>query len=310
VGEPVASPGVRYGLLLVERNVSVPEITAEARRVAEAGIDMVGVSQTFGYDALTLLAVVGQQVPDVELLTAVVPTYPRHPIMLAAQALTVQAALGAPRLTLGIGLSHQMVIEQIFGLSFDQPARHMRDYLQVLMPLLHGEAVAYEGETLKAATGSLSIDAPLPDVLVAALGPVMLKLAGSLADGTATWMTGRQTLESHIVPSITSAAADAGRKDPRVTVGLPVCVTTDIDAARERAARSFALYGQLPSYRAMLDREGAAGPEDVAVVGDEEQVVEQIRALAEVGATEFLAAPFGGREERDRTFALVAELSR
>lgn len=300
---------MRYGLLL-DTSRSIPEVTEEAQRAAEAGFDIVAASQIFGYDALTLLAVVGQEVPAIELMTAVVPTYPRHPVMLAGQALTVQAAVGAPRLTLGIGLSHQVVIEGVLGLSFDRPARHMRDYLQVLMPLLHGEKVAHAGETLKTFSGPLSIASPAPDVLVAALAPVMLRLAGQLADGTATWMTGPKTLESHIVPSITSAAAEAGRKPPRVSVGLPVCVTADTDAARERAARSFALYGQLPVYRAVLDREGAEGPGDVAIVGDEEAVAGQVRALGELGATEFLAAPFGDRDDRSRTFEVLAELAR
>ncbi|HEY3144146.1 MAG TPA: TIGR03564 family F420-dependent LLM class oxidoreductase [Acidimicrobiales bacterium] len=299
---------MRYGLL-VGSNKSIPEVTAEARRAADAGIDIVAVSQIFGYDALTLLAVMGQTVPDVELLTAVVPTYPRHPLMLAAQALTVQAALDEPRLTLGIGLSHQIVIEGVLGLSFDRPARHMRDYLKVLMPLLHGQGVAYEGETLKTATGPLDIEASPPPVLVAALAPAMLKLAGTLADGTATWMTGPKTIAEHITPSITAAAESAGRPRPRISVGLPICVTEDPDAARERANRAFALYHQLPVYRAVLDREGAEGPGDVAIVGDAETVVAQMQALEDIGATEVLAAPYGSAEERDRTFAVVTELA-
>ncbi|MGH9113897.1 MAG: TIGR03564 family F420-dependent LLM class oxidoreductase [Acidimicrobiales bacterium] len=299
---------MRYGLT-IDNTRPIPEVVDEVRRMADAGLASAAVSQIFGYDALTLLAVVGQQVPDIELVTAVVPTYPRHPIMLAAQALTVQAATGG-RLTLGIGLSHQVVIEGMFGYSYDRPARHMRDYLNALVPLLRGEQVAYEGETLKAATiGPLDIDAPPPPVLVAALAPRMLELAGSLAEGTSTWMVGPATLASHIVPSITAAAEKAGRPAPRVAVSLPVCVTADPDGAREQAARVFTIYGQLPSYRAMLDREHAAGPADVAVVGDEDTVAAQIAALAEAGATDFVAAPYGPPADRERTFALVAELA-
>ncbi len=299
---------MRYGLT-IDNTRPIPEVVDEVRRMADAGLASATVSQIFGYDALTLLAVVGQQVPDIELATGVVPTYPRHPIMLAAQALTVQAATGG-RLTLGIGLSHQIVIEGMFGYSYDRPARHMRDYLHALLPLLRGEQVAYEGETLKAATmAPLEIDAPPPPVLVAALAPRMLELAGSLADGTSTWMVGPATLASHIVPSITAAAEKAGRPAPRVAVSLPVCVTADADGARERAARTFTIYGQLPSYRAMLDREHAAGPADVAIVGDEEAVAAQIAGLAEAGATDFTAAPYGPSADRDRTIALVAELA-
>jgi F420-dependent oxidoreductase-like protein len=199
----------------------------------------------------------------------------------------------------------------MFGYSFDRPARHMREYLSVLMPLLRHEQVVFEGETMKAATlGPLEIDAPTPPVLVAALAPVMLKLAGSLTDGTITWMTGPDTLQSHIIPSITRAAEEAGRNAPRISVGLPVCVTADPDAARELASNVFSIYGSLPSYRAMLDREGAGGPGDVAIVGDEEAVAAQVRELAAIGATDFGASPFGSADERDETVALLAELAR
>jgi alkanesulfonate monooxygenase SsuD/methylene tetrahydromethanopterin reductase-like flavin-dependent oxidoreductase (luciferase family) len=148
------------------------------------------------------------------------------------------------------------------------------------------------------------------DVLVAALAPTMLRLAGTLADGTITWMTGPATLADHIVPSITRAASDAGRKPPRVACSLPVCVTNDVDGARERAGKVFSIYGTLPSYRAMLDREGAAGPPDVAIVGDEDAVARQIATIADAGATDFAAAPYGAREERDRTFNLLTQLAR
>jgi alkanesulfonate monooxygenase SsuD/methylene tetrahydromethanopterin reductase-like flavin-dependent oxidoreductase (luciferase family) len=137
----------------------------------------------------------------------------------------------------------------------------------------------------------------------------MLRLAGGVADGTMTWMTGPATVASHITPSITAAAEAAGRPAPRIVVGLPVCVTPDVDAARERAARDFVAYGYMPSYRAMLDREGAEGPADVVVVGDEESVVAQLAAVAEAGATDFVAAPFGSADDRARTFALLADLA-
>jgi F420-dependent oxidoreductase-like protein len=217
--------------------------------------------------------------------------------MLAAQALTVQAASGG-RLTLGVGLSHQLVIENVFGLSFDKPARHMREYLEILMPLLAGDQVTYAGETLKASTfGPLQIDAPGPDVLVAALGTVMLHIAGHMATGTITWMTGPATIEDHIGPTIRAAAEEAGRPLPQIGVGLPVCVTDDPAAARAKAAETFAVYGHLPSYRAMLDREGADGPADVAIVGSADEVTAQVRRLSDIGATDFCGAPFGTADE-------------
>jgi len=273
------------------------EMVGQVVGLRDAGIEMAWSSQIFGYDALTALAVIGREVPDIDVGTAVIPTYPRHPVMLAGQALTVQAATGG-RLTLGIGLSHQMVIENVFGLSFEQPARHMREYLSILMPLLEGEQVTFAGETLSASTfGPLQIDAPAPIVLVAALGTTMLGIAGRMASGTVTWMTGPATVESHIVPTIRAAAAKAGRPEPRIGVGLPVCVTDDAATAREKAAEVFSIYGQLPSYRAMLDREGAGGPADVAIVGTEAEVKAKVKRLADIGTTDFCGAPFGTAEQ-------------
>ena len=286
---------------------TIDAAVAAARQVESDGFAGFYVPQIFGLDALTTLAVVGHEVPRIELGTAVIPTYPRHPMMLAAQALSTQQASDG-RLILGIGLSHQIVIESMFGMSYDKPARHMREYLSILMPLVHGESTAINGETLSF-NGSIGITAPPVPVLIAALAPRMLELAGRVADGTVTWMTGPATLESHIVPSITKAAADAGRPAPRVAVGLPVCVTDDADAARARAAKIFEMYGFLPSYRAMLDREGAQGPADVAIVGTEAEVAAGIQRVADAGATDFAAAEFAtSADEKTRTRELLRSL--
>jgi 5,10-methylenetetrahydromethanopterin reductase len=268
----------------------IDEVVASARRTADEGFASYWMPQIFGLDALTSLAVIGREVPSIELGTAVIPTYPRHPMMLAGQALTTQAISGG-RLTLGIGLSHQLVIEGMFGQSFDKPVRHMREYLSILMPLVHDGTVSFRGETLSA-NGTINIAGATPfPVLVAALGPKMLELAGTAADGTITWMTGPATLESHTVPAITKAAEQAGRPPPRVCVGLPVCVTSDPDGARERAGRVFAVYDSLPSYKAMLDREGAAGP-------------------ADVGTTDFAAVEYASvsKGDRERTRELLRSL--
>ena len=114
-------------------------------------------------------------------------------------------------------------------------------------------------------------------------------------------MTGPATIESHVVPTITAAAQAAGRPAPRFGVGLPVCVTDDPDGARAVAAKTFEVYGTLPSYRAMLDREGAAGPPDVAVVGSETEVAATLERLATSGTTDFIAAPFGSGDDIRRT---------
>jgi F420-dependent oxidoreductase-like protein len=226
------------------------------------------------------------------------------------QALTVAAATGN-RFVLGIGLSHQIVIEGSYGMSYAKPIRHMRDYLEILLPAVRGERVAYEGSDLTGRVFSpMKVPgAEPPPVVIAALGSQMLELAGSVADGTALWMVGPRTVADHIVPRLSAAADRAGRPRPRVVVGLPVSVTADVDAARDRAARTFAMYNTLPSYRAMLDREGVEGPSDVAVVGDEEAVASQLRHLAEIGATDLSLPVFGSRDDRERTLRLLAEIA-
>ncbi|HXQ61114.1 MAG TPA: TIGR03564 family F420-dependent LLM class oxidoreductase [Acidimicrobiales bacterium] len=300
---------MRIGLGL-EMNGTIDDVVARAKSLGSTGVSSLWSSQIFGWDTLTALAVVGREVPTVTLGTAVVPVHPRHPTMLAAQALTVQAATGG-RLALGIGLSHQMVVEGMWGLSFDHPARYMEEYLSILMPMLAGEQVSFQGEVLRATTlGPPETDgATPPPVLVAALGTTMLGIAARQASGTITWMVGLNTLADHIVPTITAAAAKAGRPRPQVVVTLPVCVTADTDGARERAGRIFSVYGQLPSYRAMLDREGVAGPPDVAIVGGEEEVSAAVSRFSDAGATEFSAAAYGTPEEVQRTHALLATLA-
>ncbi len=302
----VASAPMRIGLGSLGGS-SVDGVVADARRAAEAGFASVWLSNVFAVDAITACAVAGREVDGIELGTFVVPTFPRHPHAMAQQAATADDACRG-RFVLGIGLSHQVVIESMLGLSFEAPARHMREYLSVLMPLLREGQAAHQGEVYR-------VNAPLerarpegPPVVVAALGPVMLRIAGELADGTATWMTGPRTLADHIVPRITEAAEAAGRPAPRVVAGLPVCVTTDPDAARERASRVFAVYGGLPSYRAMLDREGVEGPAGVAIVGDEEAVGAAVRRMADAGVTDFNAALFGSDDENARTREVLLAL--
>jgi F420-dependent oxidoreductase-like protein len=293
---------------LIDVGQPLGAVVEQVRRYAAVGLESAWAVQIFGYDALTMLGIVGAQVPGIELGTGVVPVYSRHPQVMAQQALTVQAATGG-RLVLGVGLSHQVVVEGLWGLSYDRPARYLREYLSALLPLVRGEAVQAAGEVVTARTyGPLEIpDAPAPPVLAAALGPRMLQLAGTVADGTVTWMTGTGTIADHIVPTITAAAEAAGRPPPRVVVSLPVTVTDSAAEAKERIDRAFAIYPTLPSYRAMLDREGAERPSDIALVGTEDDVARGLRRLADAGATDFVAAIVG--HERERTEALLATQS-
>jgi F420-dependent oxidoreductase-like protein len=296
---------------MIDVDQPFPGVVEQLRRYAEAGFDHAFASQIFGPDPLTLLAAAGAQVPGIGLGTGVVPVHPRHPMMLAAQALTVQA-ITDNRLILGIGLSHQVMVEGIWGMSYEKPARYMKEYLASLMPLLRGETVSSTGERVTTTT-PIPLGVPgatAPPVLVAALGTVMLKLAGTVADGTVTWMTGTATIGNHIVPTIRAAAEAAGRPEPRVGVSLPVAVTNDVDAAKELINQEMAIYPSLPSYKAMLDKEGAERPADVGFVGDEEYVAASIVRLAEAGATDFVAYVIGDATERARGFALLGELAR
>jgi 5,10-methylenetetrahydromethanopterin reductase len=258
-------------------------------------------------DLLTILAVAFHEVDSIEIGSGVVPIQVQHPTQLAQRALTLNQIAGG-RFTLGVGMSHRMVTEQMWGISYEKPLRRMREYLDGLLPLLAGETAEAVGETVTT-RGSLQIPgAQAPDVYIAALGPQMLRLAGRRTAGTLTWMTGPKTLAEHVGPTLREAAAEAGRPESavRVAASLPVAVTDDVAALRARAAKEFAIYGQLPSYRAMLDREGFSGPEDAAIIGDENTVSDRLTELAKAGVDEFAAVTFDPSSEgRERTRALL-----
>ncbi|MFW0791525.1 TIGR03564 family F420-dependent LLM class oxidoreductase [Gordonia sp. CPCC 205333] len=302
---------MRIGIMLNDQTGpdALRRLTDEVAQIADEGFETAWLSHIFGIDALTALAVAGSQVPGIELGTGVVPTYPRHPGALAQQARTAALAVGAGRLNLGIGLSHQVVIENMFGYDFSRPARHMKEYLNILVPLLDGDQVSYSGETMSGNLAMTMGDSGRVPVLVAAMGATMLKLAGRRTDGTVLWMTGPATIAEHIAPTITAAAAEAGRPAPRVVCALPVLVTDDVEAAKAKAAKLFEVYGSLPSYRAMMDREGVAGPEELAIIGDEAQVAARVRAVFASGATEFAGSVFSGGDEAVRTRAVLRELA-
>ncbi len=227
---------MRIGISAVETGEAqaLSKLTDQVRRAADEGFASVWVANIFGLEALTALAVAGSQVPGIELGTAVIPTYPRHPAVIAQQALTTALAIGPGRLALGIGLSHKVVIENMYGYSFGRPAVHMREYLSVLRPLLDGTPVSVDGSTLSAHIGLSTPRAGRVPVLLAAMAPRMLALAGEQADGTILWMTGPATIRDYVVPAITAAASAAGLPSPRVVCSLPVAVTSDPDAARAR----------------------------------------------------------------------------
>lgn len=283
-------------------------VIALAQDLEKAGFHQLWMANIFGLDAISSLAMAGRETERIRLGTAVVPTFPRHPTAIAQQALTAQVAAGG-RFELGIGLSHKMLMEDMLGFSFDRPARHMKEYLAVLAPLLRGEGVQHQGEQYRVA---FHLDVPgaaeVP-LLVAALGPVMLRLAGRHTAGTITWMTGPKTLSTHTVPRLRRAAEEAGRPEPRVVGGFPIAVTDDVAAAKEEVAQSLEMYGQLPSYRNMLDREGLEGPADIAILGDEASVRDQLAELGDAGVTDLCAAIVPVEEStRQRTLELLQSL--
>ena len=278
-------------VIVGNRGTTLDDLVNEVKAVEAEGFDFYSLPNIFGHDAISVLTVAGRETSRIEVATGVTPTPPRHPFAIAQQALTAQAACRG-RFVLGIGLSHKVVIENMLGLSYAHPAKQMREYLEVLMPLAQGKPASFSGDLYRV-NGALQIagGTPMP-VVVAALGPKMLEVAGRLADGTATWMTGVKTLAEHTVPAITKAASDAGRPAPRIIAALPFALTKDPNAARDVANKVFAIYGQLPSYRAMLDREGAANPGDVGILGDEAVLRAGIAKLRDAGVTHFLASVF------------------
>jgi 5,10-methylenetetrahydromethanopterin reductase len=247
----------------------------------------------YDVDLLTVLAAGLHAVPDIDVASGVVPIQNQHPMLLAQRALTLNI-IGGGRFTLGVGVTHRAVTEGMWGISWDRSVKRLSEYLDGLLPLLAKEQANVSGE-LVTTRGALQIPhAPTPQVYVAALGPQMLKVAGRRTSGTITWMTGPKTLREHIGPTLRGAAAAAGRPEGSVAVAaaLPVSVTDDVDKARSHAAQQFAMYGHLPSYRAMLDREGYAGPEDAALIGDEPAVRQHLDELRNAGVDEFVCIPF------------------
>ena len=292
---------------------TVDDLIEQVRAAERDGFASAWFANIFGMDAMTACALAGRESKTIELGTAVVPTFPRHPTAMAQQALSTNAACRG-RFTLGIGLSHQIVIEGMLGFSFAKPFSHMREYMAVLGPLMRDGTVSHQGAEYRVQAQMAVTGATAPPVLIAALAPKMLGLAGAEAAGTVTWMTGPRTLREHTIPTISAAAAKAGRPAPRVVCGLPIAVCDDAAAARDRAGRAFQVYGMLPSYRAMMDREGVEGAAQLAVVGDEAAVARQLEDLEAIGVTDFLGAMFPAGVDAPasiaRTRALLQKLAR
>ncbi|WP_026313407.1 TIGR03564 family F420-dependent LLM class oxidoreductase [Actinomadura flavalba] len=301
-----------FGVVIAPGNAgNAVESTIEQAKLAKAaGIGSVWFSQQFAYDAIGLAALVGREVPGLGVGTAAVPIFARHPLVVASQAQTAQAATGG-RFQLGLGLGVRDVVEPVFGVSHRRPAAHLREFLTALRAL-EGEAPAYEGESIVAAP-QMPVTlpgAPTAPLLVAAMGPRTLAVTGELADGTLPFLAGPRALGEHIVPPLTRAAQAAGRPAPRVVVNVPAVVTGDVDAARKAAAQGFGFFDEIPSYRRVIELEGADSAADLVVAGDEDVLRAAARSYFDAGATEivFTATDLLGSAGRDRTWRAIAAL--
>jgi F420-dependent oxidoreductase-like protein len=269
-------------------------------------------SAVFG-DPLVAMALAGRATSSIELGTSVLQTYTCHPVLQANRGASTAAAMGRPGLTLGVGPSHEPAIEGAYGLSYAGVGAHTEEYVTVLGSLLRGEGVRHRGEHFRI---DIPVVSPLPQpvsLMLSALAPRLLRVAGELTDGTILWMANARAVETHVAPKINAAATAAGRTAPRIVAGLPVVVHDDVAEARATAATMFAGYGVLPNYRRILDIGGAAGPAEAAIVGDEASVSAQIQALFDAGTTDLWAAPFPVGDDRsasrNRTRALLKELA-
>jgi F420-dependent oxidoreductase-like protein len=267
----------------------IERLVADAQWAEEAGLASIWIPQIpDDFDALTAATLIGAQTTRVEIGTAVVPVQPRHPIALAHQALSTQAACGG-RLTLGLGVSHHWVIDEMLGLPYERPAATMRAYLDVLDPALAGPGMVDVENDMFRVHNPLNITdiGPTP-VMIAALGPVMLRLAGERTDGTILWLADERAIGTHIAPQITAAAEAVGRRSPRIVAGVPICLCRDdeVGLAVSRANRVLSESEVSPNYQKLLDRGDARTVGDILAAGSERSIEERLRSFADAGATD------------------------
>ncbi|MFE5913330.1 TIGR03564 family F420-dependent LLM class oxidoreductase [Streptomyces wedmorensis] len=304
--------GVTLGSTTVQRTID--DTVRLAREARDAGLRSGWFGQTFGYDSPSLAAIVGREVPGLQVGTSAIPVFGRHPLLVSSQAQTAQAATGG-RYHLGLALGTRHLTETGFGIPYERPIGLLREFLTALRPLLETGSADFHGELLTATTpypASVPGARPPVPVLVAAMGPQALRVSGELADGILPFLAGPRALAEHIVPAVTAAATAAGRPAPRIVALVPGVVTADAEAVREKADEALALYEGIPSYRRAIELSGASRAAGLAVIGDEETVAEEVRRYREAGATEvvFTATELNGEEDRRRTWKLLGELAR
>ncbi|MFT5578100.1 MAG: 5,10-methylenetetrahydromethanopterin reductase [Paraglaciecola psychrophila] len=274
------------------QTASIDAIEKHAQQAAADGFSSYWLAEhpTGGLDAMTVLTVVGRSVKDIELGTAIIPTFPRHPMVLAGQTHTLLNAIGQ-RFTLGVGLSHETMMAQL-GVPFERPMRHLKEYLSILIPLINQGKVQFSGELLSCEAQTFFKPEHHTPIVVAALGPQALKIAGTLADGTTLAWVGPRTVREHIKPRLCEAADAAERSQPRIIATLPICVTDDEDRVRALISKNLKMYSQLPSYKAMFEREGVTEAGELALVGSAAKVQDLLGDVAKSGVTDFAASEF------------------
>lgn len=262
-----------------------------------------------GGDPLVAMALAGRATERIELGTAVLQTFPCHPLLQANRAAATVEAMGRPGLTLGIGPSHEQSVRSTYGLSYDHPGRNTEEYANILVRLLRGETVDLDGEdwTAHSAGRMASVPHPVP-VLVAAMGPRLLRVAGAVADGTVLWLATPRAIEEHVAPRIRAAAAAAGRSEPRIVAGVPVAVHHDEGDAR--AAAATVAFADQPSYQRILERGGVNAGADAAIVGTERAVRQQLQGLIDAGATDVWASVFPVGPDRRASITQTMDLLR
>ena len=270
------------------------------------------------FDAMTAAALIGSATSSIEVGTAVVVAQTRHPIALCQQLLSVQMACEG-RFTLGLGPSHHWIVEDMLGLAYDRPAALVRSYLDVLDQALAGPGpILVDNEHFHIDNPLDVTDQAATPVLLAALGPVMLRLAGARTDGTVLWLADERAIGDFIAPRINDAAAEAGRPSPRIVAGVPVCLCAagEVEAAKDRAERLLAEAEVSPNSQRLLDRGDAQGVSDIMAVGDEAAVLARLRSFADAGVTDVSVRvlPIGdGRDElvasSQRTREFLASLT-
>jgi F420-dependent oxidoreductase-like protein len=286
--------------LLFPETRSISAVRDLAVRTEEQGFAGMWLGSAFGFDPIMALALAGGSTSTIQLGVAVVPTWPRHPLVMAQQGATASAACGG-RFRLGVGPSHAPVM-QMYGIDFDRPISHAREYLMVVRTLLHEGNVAHQGERYQV-NGFLDVaDAPPPPVLLGVLREQMAHLAGSHADGALCWLGPAEYLHKVVAPNLEAGAEAAGRAKPPLIAELPCVLSNDLAAVREMAARELGIYPYVPFYRAMFEAAGVPLAEkgwsdemlEASVVwGDEDGIATKIGALVDAGADEVALSPFG-----------------